>query len=393
MLPPPATISILQACLLVMRSGWMRHAVLRRPSFDSAIQHTSSTHPSEPQSQGPNKQRRHPKLAFSRLSPTRPSRMATKCSDLRILELEHIAEALGDTTWISLFSRVSKACRDASDRVEEDEAALSQLNVCDLVGTVELAAWALEQGCPRRQGRSTICAAAARGGHLETLKFLRANGCEWDSDTCSSAARGGHLEVLKYLRANGCEWDEQTCCSAARGGHLEVLKCLRANGCEWDEETCSSAAFGGHLEVLQWARANGCEWSGFTCARAARGGHLEVLKWAKANGCKWDKTTCSQAAYGGHLEVLQWLRANGCKWDKTICFQAAYGGHLEVLQWARANGCKWDESTCSQAAYGGHLEVLQWARANGCKWDEEECYVFAANRRHHKVLEWMRQPN
>jgi hypothetical protein len=33
---------------------------------------------------------------------------------------------------------------------------------------------------------------------------------------------------------------------------------LRANGCDWNTETCSAAAGGGHLEVLEWARENGC---------------------------------------------------------------------------------------------------------------------------------------
>ncbi len=29
----------------------------------------------------------------------------------------------------------------------------------------------------------------------------------WNSDTCTNAAVGGHLEALKWARANGCEWD------------------------------------------------------------------------------------------------------------------------------------------------------------------------------------------
>jgi hypothetical protein len=43
-----------------------------------------------------------------------------------------------------------------------------------------------------------------------------------------------------------------------RGGHLEVLQWLRANGCPWDETTCAYAARrGGHSELLSWAQANG----------------------------------------------------------------------------------------------------------------------------------------
>ena len=53
--------------------------------------------------------------------------------------------------------------------VEEDEAALRRLNVGDVVQSVELVTWALDQGLPRRG----LCTAAARGGHLEVLQWLR----------------------------------------------------------------------------------------------------------------------------------------------------------------------------------------------------------------------------
>ena len=137
----------------------------------------------------------------------------TTFSDLSGRELGLVAEALKGT-WLALFSRVSKACRDASIFVAGNEAAVRRLNVCDLVRRVELAAWALEQGCPRTapQWTMSICTAAARGGYLETLKWLRANGCECNLDSmCFHAALGGHLEVLKWARANGCRWNEETC--------------------------------------------------------------------------------------------------------------------------------------------------------------------------------------
>ena len=185
----------------------------------------------------------------------------------------------------------------------------------------------------------------------------------------STAVELGCLSALRRLQRRGrlsTEERKYFCEAAARGGHLEELKVLRANGCPWDEQTCSHAAAGGNLEVLQWAHANGCPWDERTCSYAARGGHLDVLLWARANGCPWDSITCSWAAEGGHLEVLQWARANGCPWSEWTCYVAAKGGHLEVLQWARANGCPWGEWTCYFAAKGGHLNVLQWARENGC---------------------------
>jgi hypothetical protein len=208
----------------------------------------------------------------------------------------------------------------------------------------------------------------------------------------STAVELGCLSALRRLQRRGrlsTEERKYFCEAAARGGHLEELKVLRANGCPWDEQTCSHAAAGGNLEVLQWARANGCPWSVWTCGFAAMNGHLEVLQWARANGCPWDEETCSLAAGGGifsrlhcvnhsgRFEVLQWLHANGCPWNADTCEEAARHGDLEMLQRARANGCPWDRFTCQFAAQCGHLEVLKWARANGCPWNVNTCYMVA----------------
>ena len=171
--------------------------------------------------------------------------MCAAFSDMSDREVEIIAEALKGTTWLALFSRVSKTCRSAAVRAANDEASLRRLRVSDVVCSVELVKWSIDQGCPRQKNWD-VCANAARAGYLETLKWLRANGFEWNVGTCASAARGGHLDVLKWLRANGCPWDEATCTSAARGGHLDVLDWARANGCPWNCKTCSSAAKGGH---------------------------------------------------------------------------------------------------------------------------------------------------
>ena len=105
--------------------------------------------------------------------------MAPSFADLSEKELQTIAEALKGTSWLSVFSRVSRQCKAAATRVEVP-AALRRLKVCDAVASVELADWA------------------------------RADGCPWDTFTCAAAAKGCHLEVLQWLRANGCPWDGST---------------------------------------------------------------------------------------------------------------------------------------------------------------------------------------
>ena len=185
------------------------------------------------------------------------------------------------------------------------------------------------------EGFLAIAQEAAEHGQLEVLKWANLVGKEdlesrrGRDDLMFHAAKGGHLETLKWMCGLNWPWGKHLCEWAAEGGHVSVLKWLRENDCPWDGGTCAGAAEGGHLEVLQWARVNDCPWNTSTCAYAAKGGHLEVLKWARAIDCPWDKETCAFAAGGGHLEVLKWARENGCPWDEKTRDIAADIGYVE----------------------------------------------------------------
>ena len=81
-------------------------------------------------------------------------------------------------------------------------------------GNLALVAWLLEQ---IHQGAlfyddegQGACAFAARGGHLEVLKWLRGDGFEWCNRTCRNAVQHGHVEVLRWARQKGCPWDADT---------------------------------------------------------------------------------------------------------------------------------------------------------------------------------------
>ena len=174
----------------------------------------------------------------------------------------------------------------------------------------------------------------------------------------------GGIDLVKW--ANGyplcLPLDDNACRGAAKGGHLELLKFLKSSGCELKDHIHDSATIGGHLEVIKWLSKNGCPRSlhtSSTCFNAAKYGHLEVLKWARENGCQWDRYTCHVAARNGFLEVLKWARKNGCPWDEITCVSAIHGGHLDLLKWIRSAGCPWDERTCLNAAITmGHLDVF-----------------------------------
>jgi len=166
---------------------------------------------------------------------------------------------------------------------------------------------------------------AIMGGHIECLKvmWVRCNNIQVYTNIaymCMWAANSGHLEVLKWLRAQDppCRWDSSTCPIAARYGHFEILKWLRSQNppCPWDEWTCNEAAEHGHLDILKWARAQDppCPWNSSTCSWAAQCGHLEILKWARAQNppCPLSLVTRQMAELGEHSEILKWLDENGC---------------------------------------------------------------------------------
>jgi hypothetical protein len=156
------------------------------------------------------------------------------------------------------------------------------------------------------------------------------------------AALNGNLNLMKHMKKYyNCKWSKVTYVEAAKGGHLEVLKWLKEDGCPFSNETCEVAASSGHSEVLKWLRENGCPWNEQTCRFAASNGHLELLKWARENGCPWNENTCIFAAMTGNFETLKWARENGCPWDSNTTYAAEVTGHLEILKWAIENGCEY----------------------------------------------------
>ncbi|AGO84727.1 Ankyrin repeat domain containing protein [Pandoravirus salinus] len=249
-------------------------------------------------------------------------------------------------------------------------------------GHIDVLKWALANGCPHED--RAIYDAAARSGRLDVVEWVHAQGMRGSTHLWEYAVRSGSLDMLRWIDAHNADHcvhpdviyyhDKGIVCTAAvRIGRIDILEWARTRGCAWTPKTCAAAAGAGHINVLVWLRARGCPWNESTCKAAARGGHFDILWWARANGCPWDARTFKFAAATGRLDVLQRLRADACPWDAGTCSYAASRGHLDVLRWLRANGCPWDEDACSQAVRGGHLDTLVWLHAHGCPWMDWWC--------------------
>lgn len=249
-----------------------------------------------------------------------------------------------------------------------------------------------------------LMAETAFQGDLHSLQIMRKRGCAWDETSCAAAADGGHLSVLQWLRAQHppCPWSDAVCKFAAASNHLSILQWARGQSppCEWGEDTCNAALYHGHLDMLLWLRGQAppCPLSNTAYIDAASGGHIQMLEWltTQEQQTPWGMEACAAAAYNGHIPVLQYLRSQDppCQWGPHVVSSAASGGHLPVLCWLNSQdppcACDWDVLICL-AAECGHVPVLQWARSHtpSAQWSEA-VWSAAARNGHVHVLQWLK---
>lgn len=100
-----------------------------------------------------------------------------------------------------------------------------------------------------------LCTLAIRRGRLNVLQWLLEFKNAW---LCYAhvnvATSGGHIDILTYLVSQGIYPDEYTSARAAKNGDLETLKWLRENGCPWDTK-CRRTT---HAHIQTYLDEDGC---------------------------------------------------------------------------------------------------------------------------------------
>lgn len=247
---------------------------------------------------------------------------------------------------------------------------------------------------------------AAFEGRIDVLTFLE-NFCQlnddrrWtpDVDHCRAAAEGGAIASLEWLR-DRTDLDAASICDAAAGAdQLETLRWLQTScdpPCPCDEKTMRIAAAHGNLDIMKYLRSlePACSWSAAVCSAAVS--FPECLKWLRQQGCPWDATCFNIAARHGQLSLLQWMLA-----QKTPCpmnspsamVAAAQGNHLEIMKCIRLHAphAPWDKSCTRHAVQHGSLAMLRWLRQQSlpCPWDDspDSCALAASRHADSKSLE------
>jgi hypothetical protein len=169
------------------------------------------------------------------------------------------------------LATVNKSLRDHHAAVKFESKTFLRA-MCE---STSLCQWAREQGCPWDE---TLCAAAAAGGNLATLKWAR-------GDVAAGAAAASVAQGLNQdpsIHLGGGE-------DSTGGASADISTPLTVRVCAWDARTAAAAAGGGHLEVLQWACNSGCPVDNTACWAAALGGHLPVMRWLhqQTPRCEW----------------------------------------------------------------------------------------------------------
>jgi hypothetical protein len=232
---------------------------------------------------------------------------------------------------------------------------------------------------------------AAKGGQLYLLKWF-SKGKPLDAEVSDAAAEGGDIATLEWLKQQGFLWPASICAAAAKGGHKHVLMWALEKGFKLDANCCAASAEGGHLEVLQWLRSLRCPWRLWEVQNAAiRGGSVAVLQWLQDQEGRFQKNPSdwSQAASRGHLEALQWAEVNKYPLPDNLCSVAARVGDLAMLKWGKSVGVPVNSFVMYTAVVYGQVHVLQWLIEQGCPKDALTCEAIKVSS-NPKVHEWHR---
>ncbi|AVK76093.1 Ankyrin repeat domain containing protein [Pandoravirus neocaledonia] len=297
------------------------------------------------------------------------------------------------------------------------------------------------EGKPRLHQRRTFLTAACRLGRLDLAQWAIGEGCPWDADTWVDAAHRGHVDVLVWLQATGCPCSVDRCLvAAADGGHVALVHVFLRHqrstesvlrpAIEQDtvkntqraslEDAIRRAVCRGHRDVLEVLLEDGRVSAVVAWIAAASLGDIGLFEWLQDNGYDAPRDASAHAAAHGHIGALEWLRdrgklyVSGCHisavladharivdWVKPLhthgwldgavsalaaarygradalshwsddlerlAVEAARNGHLDVVARIKKGGKRVSRMQTLAAAYGGHTHILAWAASAGIR--------------------------
>eukprot|EP00611_Tribonema_gayanum_P006468 TRINITY_DN1574_c0_g1_i1.p1 TRINITY_DN1574_c0_g1~~TRINITY_DN1574_c0_g1_i1.p1 ORF type:complete len:514 (+),score=60.50 TRINITY_DN1574_c0_g1_i1:312-1853(+) len=188
----------------------------------------------------------------------------------------------------------------ATGRPKFDEALDAQMTVCERAITVgsrvaatrirDVLIWVSAQARARQDWPewflTGLCCSAARGGHLEALRWLMTSGVAlfgpYSHDMTTSYPKKGGRYDPRYGTFNQCF-------STATSTIYSIM---------------DAAVFSGRLAVVQWLRAQSFAFTAASANLAAALGHLPLLRWLHAQGteaCPFAAASIVECTLSGYV--------------------------------------------------------------------------------------------
>lgn len=202
------------------------------------------------------------------------------------------------------------------------------LDIAASAGRVDLIELLRAHNCPWSEYAASI---AAEHGHLDTLVYLHKHGCRWDESTFEGAVKS--LACLKYVYSNNCPTESRAVACAARGGHIDSLDFLFAQGDDkfrlnvktW-LDIIRARVF--NAQVFNYLIEKQCPWDATVCLAAVQAYQFAALKFLRSHGCPWSSDIWREAvmSFRSNDNLITYLFKSNCPIDEeTIKFVAVRG--------------------------------------------------------------------
>jgi hypothetical protein len=249
--------------------------------------------------------------------------------------------------------------------------------------------------------RYGIAMAAASGGTVETMRWVKHNGFEWQHERVTfAAACGGNLATLEWLLQRDCPYvSEQLYQAAASSKTVHIIEWLSGFPFETRHDIVGViVANAGKGDVLKRLVGKGCPVNAYTIAAAASSGHWDIVHWLMAIGCDWNQRVIEAAAEQGKDEFLHTHIFEEIKRSPPVSFlQADRSEYMDFMDKLRplAEHGHWElfKTVVTDYVYEGNQLVLEWVKGQGYGFDVEAVTAAAQSLRvcgNYHALGWLR---